>query len=88
MYFVLSALLIIAGYVFLELYFRSQKVRVTWNDRFIGGIAGVLLLTVLWFFLTQRGDLGQPGSYVLVTVAMLTAIALGADAWLSITKRK
>ena len=85
---VLFFLILVAGYVFLELYFRSKRVKVTWYDRIVGGIGGVLLLAGLWFVLDARGDLEPPESYVFITVTMLPAIALGAVAWMAITGRK
>jgi hypothetical protein len=85
---VLFLLIMVAGYAFLEYYFRSHGAKVTGYDRFVGGVGGVLLLAGLWFILNARDDLAPPTSYVFITITMLPAIALGAAAWLAITRRK
>jgi hypothetical protein len=84
---VLFLAIIIAGYAFLEYYFRKHGATVTVYDRFIGGIGGVLLLAGLWFVLDARDQLEPPASYIFITITMLPAIALGAAAWLAITRR-
>jgi hypothetical protein len=48
--------LMIAGYTFLELYYRSQKIQVTWRDRILGGIGGVILVFSAQYILDQRGE--------------------------------
>ena len=78
----------IAGYIFLEIYFRRNNVAVTWYDRLLGGIGGIVLLTGLWLYLSSRGELKGWESYLLVILTMLAATTLGASAWLSITRRK
>jgi hypothetical protein len=78
----------VAGYAFLEYYFRKHGAKVTMYDRFVGGVGGVLLLAGLWFILDARDDLAPPASYIFITITMLPAIALGAAAWLAITHRK
>jgi len=85
---VLFFLILVLGYAFLEYYFRSHNVKVTWYDRFVGGVGGILLLAGIWFVLDARGDLDQPEAVIFVVITMLPAIALGAAAWLAITHRK
>ncbi|KTB47658.1 MULTISPECIES: hypothetical protein [Dehalogenimonas] len=87
MIFVLFFFIMVAGYAFLEYYFRKHGARVTMYDRFVGGVGGILLLTGLWVVLDQRDQLDPPASYVFITITMLPAIALGAAAWLAITRR-
>lgn len=87
MIFVLFFFIMVAGYAFLEYYFRSRGAKVTMYDRFVGGVAGVLLLAGLWVIMDVRNDLSTPESYVFVIITMLPAIALGAAAWLAITRR-
>ena len=86
MFFAVAALIIIAGYVSLELYFRSRNAKVTWIDRTVGGIGGVVALTGLYLFFNNRGELGQPEAYVVIVLSMVSAIGLGIIAWLSITR--
>ena len=86
MFFFVSVLILIAGYIFLETFFHSRHVKVTLVDRIVGGAGGVVLLTGLYLFLNNRGELGQPESYVIVIVSMAVAIVLGVAAWLSITR--
>ena len=81
-------LIIIAGYAFLEYYFKKHNATVTWYDRFVGGVGGILLLGGLWIILDARDQLDAPASYIFITITMLPAIALGAAAWLAITRRK
>jgi hypothetical protein len=88
MIFVLFFFIMVAGYAFLEYYFRKHGATVTIYDRFVGGVGGILLLTGLWLILDERDQLGDPEAYVLIAVTMLPAIALGAAAWLAITRRK
>ena len=88
MIFVLFFLILVAGYAFLEYYFRSHGAKVTMYDRFVGGVGGVLLLAGLWVIMDARNDLATPESYIFVIITMLPAIALGAAAWLAITRRK
>jgi hypothetical protein len=88
MIFLLFFFIIVAGYAFLEYYFRSHGAKVTAYDRFVGGVGGVLLLAGLWVIMDARNDLSSPESYVFTTITMLPAIALGAAAWLAITRRK
>jgi hypothetical protein len=85
---VLFFFIMVAGFAFLEYYFRSHGAKVTMYDRFVGGIGGVLLLAGLWVIMDARNDLSTPESYVFVIITMLPAIALGAAAWLAITRRK
>jgi hypothetical protein len=85
---ILFFFIIVAGYAFLEYYFRSHGANVTMYDRFVGGVGGALLLAGLWVILDARNDLSEPESYVFVIITMLPAIALGAAAWLAITRRK
>ena len=81
-------LIIVAGYAFLEYYFKSHNATVTWYDRFVGGVGGILLLTGLWIILDARNDLETTASYIFVTITMAAAIGLGTAAWLAITRRK
>ena len=88
MFLAISIIIMIAGYIFLETYFRRNNVTVTWYDRLLGGIGGIVLLTGLWLYLSSRGELKGWESYMLVILTMLSATTLGASAWLSITRRK
>lgn len=88
MLLVLFFLIIIAGYAFLERYFKAHHAKVTWYDRLVGGVAGVLLLAGIWWILEARGDMDPPGSYVFITITMLPAIGLGVAALQAITRRK
>jgi hypothetical protein len=88
MEYLLFFLIMVAGYVFLEFYFRSQHAVVTWYDRIIGGIGGILLLAALWFILDIREELEPPESYIFIIVTMLPAIGLGVVTWLAISRRK
>ena len=81
-------LIIVAGYAFLEYYFQSHNARVTWYDRFVGGVGGILLLTGLWIILNATNELETTSSYIIVTITMAAAIGLGSAAWLAITRRK
>jgi len=85
---ILFFFIVVAGYAFLEYYFRSHGAKVTMYDRFVGGVGGVLALAGLWFIMDAHDDLGAPGSYVFVIVTMGPAIGLGVAAWLAITRRK
>ena len=88
MIFVLFFIIMVAGFAFLEYYFRSRGAKVTMYDRFFGGIGGILLMAGLWVILDARDDLTSPQSFIFVTITMLPAIGLGVAAWLAITKRK
>jgi hypothetical protein len=81
-------LIIVAGYSFLEYYFRRHSAKITWYDRFVGGVGGILLLTGLWIVLNATNDLETPGAYIFVAIVMAAAIGLGSAAWLAITRRK
>ena len=86
MFIALAIVMFIAGYIYLELRFRSRGIRVNWYDRVVGGTGGVIALTGLWLFLTSRDDLEQPAAYLLIVLSMVVAITLGVSAWISITR--
>ena len=78
----------VAGYSFLEYYFKRHNARITWYDRFVGGVGGILLMTSLWIILDAAHELDTTASYIFVTITMAAAIGLGSAAWLAITRRK
>ncbi len=84
--FITIVLVMVAFYTFLEFYHRSQKIKVTWYDRVIGGIGGVLLLVAMWNIVDVRGDLADTRLFILMTG--LPAVILMMLAWLFIVRRR
>lgn len=86
---VVILLILIACYTFLELYYRSQNIRVTWADRILGGIGGIILILAARHVLGLRGDeLESVSSYMFVALTVIPSAVLMAVAWLSITRRQ
>jgi hypothetical protein len=84
--FITIVLVMVAFYTFLEFYHRSQKIKVTWYDRVIGGIGGILLLIAMWNIVDVRGDLADTRLFILMTG--LPAVILMMLAWLFIVRRR
>ena len=84
--FITIVLVMVAFYTFLEFYHRSQNIKVTWYDRVIGGIGGVLLLVAMWNIVDVRGDLADTRLFILMTG--LPAVILMMLAWLFIVRRR
>ena len=79
-------LIMIAFYTFLEFYHRSQNIKVTWYDRVIGGIGGILLLIAMWNIVGTRESTTDVRLFILITG--LPAVILMMIAWLSIVRRR
>jgi uncharacterized membrane protein len=79
-------LIMIAFYTFLEFYHRSQNIKVTWYDRVIGGIGGILLLIAMWNIVGTRESTTDVRLLILITG--LPAVVLMMIAWLSIVRRR
>jgi uncharacterized membrane protein len=79
-------LIMIAFYTFLEFYHRSQNIKVTWYDRVIGGIGGILLLIAMWNIVGTRESTTDVRLFILITG--LPAVVLMMIAWLSIVRRR
>ncbi len=84
--FITIVLVMVAFYTFLEFYHRSQQIKVTWYDRVIGGIGGILLLIAMWNIVDVRGDLADTRLFILMTG--LPAVILMMLAWLFIVRRR
>lgn len=82
-------LILIACYTFLELYYRSQNIKVTWTDRVLGGIGGIILVFAARHVLGLRGDeLESFSSYMFVVLTVVPSAIVMAVAWLGITRRQ
>jgi uncharacterized membrane protein len=84
--FITIILIMIAFYTFLEFYHRSQNIKVTWYDRVIGGIGGILLLVAMWNIVGARESTTDVRLFILITG--LPAVILMMVAWLSIVRRR
>ena len=84
--FITIALIMVAFYTFLEFYHRSQNIKVTWYDRVIGGIGGVLLLVAMWNIVGVRESTTDVRLFILITG--LPAVILMMLAWLFIVRRR
>ncbi len=84
--FITIVLIMIAFYTFLEFYHRSQNIKVTWYDRVIGGIGGVLLLIAMWNIVGVRESTTDVRLFILITG--LPAVILMMLAWLFIVRRR
>ncbi len=84
--FITIVLIMVAFYTFLEFYHRSQKIKVTWYDRVIGGIGGILLLVAMWNIVGVRESTTDVRLFILITG--LPAVILMMLAWLFIVRRR
>lgn len=84
--FITIVLIMVAFYTFLEFYHRSQNIKVTWYDRIIGGIGGVLLLIAMWNIVGVRESTTDVRLFILITG--LPAVILMMLAWLFIVRRR
>ena len=86
---IILLVIMVFGYTFLEFYYRSQNAKVTWIDRILGGIGGIILVFSAQHVLNLRGDeLESFGSYMFVIATVIPSVILIAAAWLGITRRQ
>lgn len=83
---IIVILIMVAAYTFLEFYHRSQNIKVTWYDRVIGGIGGVLMLVAMWAIMGPRED--TTNIHLLLLITGLPAVILMFMAWLFIVRRR
>ena len=76
------------AYLSLELWYRAQNVKVTWYDRLIGAIGGLLLLFTIQNILGSRAELESTAAYMFMLVTGLPAVILMAVAWQLIIRRQ
>lgn len=84
--FITVVVIMIAAYTFLEFYHRSQNIKVTWYDRVIGGIGGILMLVAMWSIVGSRESVTD--TRLLIFITGLPAVILMFVAWLFIVRRR